>query len=98
MTAGNIESVLNEERVFHPHPAARHTAAIPSMEAHQALVAEADQDADGFWRKRANALLTWKKPFQTVLDDSNAPFYQWFPDGTLNVSENCLDVHLRNGN
>ena len=98
MTAGNIESVLNEERVFHPRAQAGAKAAIPSMEAYQALVAEAERDADGFWRKQANALLTWKKPFQTVLDDSNAPFYQWFPEGTLNVSENCLDVHLHNGN
>src|SRR5690606_20978612 len=33
-----------------------------------------------------------------VLDESNAPFYTWFEDGELNVSENCLDVHIENGN
>src|SRR5690606_20802153 len=33
-----------------------------------------------------------------VLDESKAPFYTWFEDGELNVSENCLDVHLTNGN
>ena len=29
-----------------------------------------------------------------MLDESNAPFYRWFYDGTLNVSYNCLDRHL----
>src|SRR5690606_18271070 len=37
-------------------------------------------------------------PFTKVLDESKAPFYTWFEDGELNVSENCLDVHLTNGN
>lgn len=97
MTAGHIESVLHEERVFHPTPVP-HTSAIPSMAAYQALVREAEQDFDGFWRRRAEALLHWRQPFQTVLDCRHAPFYQWFPEGRLNVSENCLDVHLHNGN
>ena len=29
-----------------------------------------------------------------TLDDSKAPNYRWFTDGQLNVSFNCLDVHL----
>ncbi|MGH8322587.1 MAG: acetate--CoA ligase, partial [Steroidobacteraceae bacterium] len=29
-----------------------------------------------------------------TLDDSSAPNYRWFTDGRLNVSYNCLDVHL----
>ena len=33
-----------------------------------------------------------------MLDESDAPFYRWFGDGELNVSANCLDVHLTNGN
>ncbi|MFX5521697.1 AMP-binding protein, partial [Acinetobacter baumannii] len=27
-----------------------------------------------------------------------APFYKWFADGQVNVSYNCLDVNLENGN
>ena len=34
------------------------------------------------------------KPFTVALDDSKAPNYRWFTDGELNVSWNCLDVHL----
>ena len=46
---------------------------------------------------RAGAELHWDKPFTTVLDDSNPPFYKWFTDGTLNVSYNCLDRHVEAG-
>ncbi|NCX13909.1 MAG: acetate--CoA ligase, partial [Burkholderiaceae bacterium] len=40
----------------------------------------------------------WKKPFTQTLNDSNAPFYKWFEDGTTNASYNCLDRNLQNGN
>ena len=32
-----------------------------------------------------------------MLDDSDPPFYKWFTGGTLNVSYNCLDRHVRGG-
>src|SRR5439155_22549971 len=35
--------------------------------------------------------------WDTVLDDSNPPFYRWFLGGTLNVSFNCLDRHVQEG-
>ncbi len=38
--------------------------------------------------------LHWHQPFSIALDDSDAPNYRWFCDGELNVSDNCLDVHL----
>ncbi|QRY25542.1 acetate--CoA ligase [Halobacterium sp. BOL4-2] len=39
-------------------------------------------------------LLDWETPYDQVLDDSNPPFYEWFPGGGLNASANCLDRHL----
>src|SRR3546814_2232852 len=68
------------------------------MENYKALCDEADRDFEGFWARLANEHLQWRKPFTRVLDESKAPFYTWFDDGELNVSENCLDVHLENGN
>src|SRR5690606_37128883 len=53
---------------------------------------------DAFWRRMAESHLAWRKPFTKILDESQAPFYTWFEDGELNVSENCLDIHLTNGN
>jgi acetyl-CoA synthetase len=38
------------------------------------------------------------KPFTRTLNEDNAPFYKWFEDGKLNVSYNCLDRNLQNGN
>ena len=32
------------------------------------------------------------------MNEDDAPFYKWFEDGKLNVSYNCLDRHLSNGN
>jgi acetyl-CoA synthetase len=60
------------------------------------LHANAELDPDRFWADQAR-LLHWDKPFTTVLDDSNPPFYKWFTDGTLNVSYNCLDRHIEAG-
>jgi acetyl-CoA synthetase len=38
-------------------------------------------------------LLTWDKPWDTVLDTSNAPFWKWFTGGRLNACYNCVDRH-----
>ncbi len=89
-----IESTLVENRVFEPSAAAKDGAAISGMAAYEALVNEAATDMEGFWAKRAKDNLVWTKPFDTVLDESNAPFYKWFSDGELNASANCLDRHM----
>ncbi|MFN3397521.1 MAG: acetate--CoA ligase, partial [Sulfurimicrobium sp.] len=47
-----------------------------------------------FWGAHARENLVWHKPFNQVLDESDAPFYRWFHDGEMNVSYNCLDKHL----
>lgn len=93
-----IQSVLVETRVFPPPEQAVKGARVSSMEAYRALCQEAELDFDGFWTRHAKENLVWTKPFTEVLDESNAPFYRWFGDGELNVSANCLDVHLTNGN
>ncbi|SNX59880.1 acetyl-coenzyme A synthetase [Nitrosomonas ureae] len=89
-----IESILNETRVFSPTKEFSSKANIPSFEAYQALCAEAEEDYLGFWAKRAQEQIAWHKPFTQVLNDQMAPFFQWFGDGELNVSYNCLDRHL----
>ncbi|MGB3425425.1 MAG: acetate--CoA ligase [Castellaniella sp.] len=96
--SGAIDSILVEERVFEPALGFKAAAAVSGMEAYQALREHARRDPDGFWGDMARESLVWRKPFTRVLDESDAPFYRWFDDGELNVSENCLDVHLRNGN
>jgi acetyl-CoA synthetase len=46
-----------------------------------------------YWSEKAKAI-EWFKPFGNVLDNSNPPFYRWFPDGELNISYNVLDRHI----
>ena len=91
----NIESVLNENRLFPPSEAFKKNAAVSGIEAHRALCKEAEQDYEGFWAKRARDWMQWHKPFTQILDERDAPFYKWFYDGELNVSANCLDRHLQ---
>lgn len=89
-----IESVLVENRVFPPPADFAAKARISGMEQYQALCDEAERDYEGYWARLARENVVWTKPFTQVLDQSNAPFYQWFADGELNASANCLDKHM----
>jgi acetyl-CoA synthetase len=89
-----IESVLVENRVFPPSEATIKAAHIAGMQAYQALCDEAEKDFEGFWARLARDNVVWNKPFTRTLDESRAPFYQWFDDGELNASANCLDKHI----
>jgi acetyl-CoA synthetase len=90
----HIESVLHESRVFPPSAEFVAQANVTGMAQYQAMVDAAAQDYEGYWANLARENIVWQQPFNTVLNESNAPFYRWFEDGTLNVSYNCLDKHL----
>ncbi|WOI43824.1 acetate--CoA ligase [Acidovorax sp. BLS4] len=92
--SSTIESVLVENRVFPPSEALQKAARISGMAGYDALCAEAEQDFEGFWARLARENLQWDKPFTRTLDASKAPFYEWFADGQLNASANCLDRHI----
>ncbi len=94
MAQKDIQSVLQEDRVF-PPPAQFQRRASLKADGLQAMYAKAAQDYVGFWSDFAIAEIDWRRPFTVALDDRDAPNYQWFTDGQLNVSHNCLDVHLR---
>ena len=53
-------------------------------------------DREGFWGEAAKAIEWYREP-TVVLDDSNPPFYRWFPGGVLNTCFNALDRHVRDG-
>ena len=92
-----IESVLQERRIFPPSAKATAGAAVSGMDAYKALTSEAERDYEGFWARLARETLSWHKPFTTVLDESNPPFYKWFEDGEINASYNCIDRHVEAG-
>ncbi|MGL4604926.1 MAG: acetate--CoA ligase [Iodobacter sp.] len=90
----SIDSVLKETRLFPPSDDFRTKANVSGMEGYHTLCEKANSDYQGFWGDLARELVSWKKPFTKVLDESNAPFFTWFEDGEMNVSYNCLDRHL----
>ncbi len=52
------------------------------------------QDLDWYWGEQAKEL-EWFKPWDKVLDDSNAPFFKWFTGAKFNIVQNCLDRHMK---
>ncbi len=93
--SSNITSVLKETRVFPPPAAFAAQANVSPAEADR-LREWAVHDPDGFWADMAQTL-EWATPFTRVLDESDAPHFQWFTGGTLNASAQCLDRHLAAG-
>ncbi len=82
---------------YAPPAALAQAAHVSGMAAYDALCAEAQADYEGYWARFARELLAWKTPFTKSLDSSQAPFFKWFEDGTLNVSYNCLDRQVEAG-
>ncbi len=55
------------------------------------------EDVPGWWLEQTKATLDWATEPTVALDDSKPPFFEWFTDGELNVSHNCLDRHVLAG-
>src|SRR3954467_15150889 len=54
------------------------------------------EEPETFWAEAA-AAIDWAEPWESVLDDSRAPFYRWFRGGRLNTCHNALDRHVDAG-
>src|SRR3954470_22938975 len=87
-----LEALLDQER-FDPPKEFCKNALITDW----SIFEKADQDYEGFWAQQAEAL-HWDQKWDTVLDESNKPFYKWFVGGKLNVAYNCVDRHVEDGN
>jgi len=94
MSEKTIESILKENRQFSPSESFSNNANIKKHELDE-LRRHAEKDYEGYWAKLAQDNLHWFKDFSTVLDDKKAPNYQWFADGEINVSYNCLDLNTQ---
>jgi acetyl-CoA synthetase len=89
----NIESVLQETRVFPPPKGFSKQAHIKSITEYRRLYRESVSAPEKFWGRQAKDELVWFKPWTKVLKWKE-PLAQWFVGGQLNVSHNCLDRHL----
>jgi acetyl-CoA synthetase len=77
--------------VYYPAPEVVALAHIPDYEQ---VNDEAGQDLAGFWGKIAAENFEWFEPWETVLEDENAPFYKWFVGAKVNIIHNALDRHM----
>jgi acetyl-CoA synthetase len=86
-----LDAMLEIER-FDPPEEFRRQALLSDP----AIYEQAARDPQGWWARQAESL-HWDEPWETVLDDSDPPFYKWFTGGRLNASYNCLDRHVEAG-
>lgn len=91
-----IDTVMQEKRLFPPTPQFVSRAQIKSLEEYQALWDEAAADPPRFWADLARDELHWIEPFQESLVWKE-PFAHWFVGGKTNASYNCLDRNLAQG-
>src|SRR3954471_21480038 len=90
--SNDIQSSLNEKRVFPPPAAFASAAHIGSIADYERLYEQAKEDPEKFWGGIAKEL-HWFKPWTKVLE-WDAPWAKWFVGGETNISYNCLDRHL----
>jgi acetyl-CoA synthetase len=83
-----IEALFDEARRF-PPPEDFAKSALANDES---IYAEGE-DLETFWAAQASRV-AWRRPYDTVLDWSGAPFAKWFVGGRLNLTESCLDRHV----
>ncbi len=92
MSQVNIDSILQESRVFPPSPEFSAKAHIKSLEEYERIYKEAKENPEKFWAGVAEDL-HWFKKWDKVLE-WNSPWAKWFVGGEINLSYNCLDRHV----
>ena len=66
------------------------------MDIYRTIYERSIEQPAAFWAEAA-AALHWDRPWDSVLDDSKAPFYRWFAGGRLNTCYNAVDRHVAAG-
>jgi len=87
---------MSEEKLYPPADSFVKNALLDEK-AYQDMYKMSIEEPEEFWTTEANKFVSWEKPFITVLDysfDQSNLHIEWFKEGTLNVSYNCLDRHL----
>ncbi len=91
-----FEHLSEDGRVVEPPSDFSSRAVIGTMDRYRSVYERSIEDPESFWGEKARELLEWDSPFDEVgtggFDELD---YRWFEGGTLNVSVNCLDRHLR---
>ena len=87
-----IDALSYEQRTFPPSTEFKAHAIVSD----QSLYLEGERDFEAYWARHARELISWAQPFTKTLE-WDLPYAEWFSDGTLNVSYNCLDRQVLAG-
>lgn len=69
---------------------------INTFEEYELAYKKSVENPEEFWGEIAQKNFEWKKPFTKVLNwNFTEPKVEWFVGGKLNITENCLDRHVR---
>ena len=82
------------ENIFNPIKSRFKEPLIKNMCEYNELMDKFKGDYEGTWASFADEKIDWFKKYDTILDESNAPFYKWFTGGQMNVAHQCVDRHL----
>src|SRR5659263_167090 len=94
MAENNIESLLDEKRIFYPPSEFSKKAFIKSFEEYKEIYEQSIRDPESFWAQQAQQLEWFKKWDKVYYWDAKKSICRWFEGGKLNASFNCLDRHL----
>ncbi len=98
MPESAIDTLLQEQRVFPPAPAAKlgfprwH---VSSLDEYRRLHKRSIEDPEGFWGEQARTF-HWFSPWSRVLE-WNPPDAKWFVGGKTNICYNCIDRQVQAG-
>ncbi|MCI5227054.1 MAG: propionyl-CoA synthetase [Candidatus Electrothrix sp. AX2] len=67
------------------------------MKNYQEIFEKSLAHPEEFWAEAATSI-DWYKKWDSVLDSSNPPFYNWFQGGEMNTCYNAVDRHVEQGN
>lgn len=69
---------------------------IKHLEEYFQVYRKSVRNPEAFWEEVAEEHFEWRKKWDTVLDwDFSKPEIKWFDGAQLNITENCIDRHLR---
>lgn len=89
-----IRKKLTENRLFTPPADFVATAHISDAKQYEQMYQQSIQNPNLFWGEIAETFI-WHKKWDCVCDLDNLPFAQWFKGAKLNITENCIDRHLK---
>lgn len=85
---------MSEQKTY-PVPAEIAAAAFVDNNRYLQMYQHSIDDPEGFWAEQANQLVSWFKPWDTVMNvDYHKADIKWFEGAKLNVCYNCVDRHL----